>query len=80
MEMGKHDKGTPINESLERHYQERIAELEAKLEAVNAENKRLDMELERKDIQLGVAQGKAETFSKALAEMTAKYVMIGGEM
>ncbi len=80
MEMGKHDKGTPINESLEKHYQDRIAELEAKLEAANAENKRLDMELERRDIRIEVLEGKAEAFSKALSEMTAKYIMLGGEI
>lgn len=80
MEMGKHDKGTPINESLEKHYQDRIAELEAKLEAANAENKRLDMELERRDIRIDVLNKKVDAFRTSTAEMTAKYIMLGGEI
>ena len=80
MEMGKHDKGTPINESLEKHYQDRIAELEAKLEAANAENKRLDMELERRDIRIDVLNKKVDAFRTSTAEMIAKYIMLGGEI
>lgn len=78
--MGKHDMGSPINETLEKHYQDRIAELQAKLEAANEENKRLDMELERKDFRIEVLNKKVDAFRTSTAEMTAKYIMLGGEL
>lgn len=57
--MGKHDIGTPINESLERHYQEekkrleaRIAELENELNEAKVENERLKFRLRLKNIEI----------------------------
>lgn len=73
------DEPTPINESLERHYQDRIKELENKLEEAKAENNRLDMELERMDIRIKVLNKKVDAFRTSTAEITAKYIMLGGE-
>lgn len=57
--MGKHDLGTPINESLERHYQEekkrleaRIAELENELNEAKVANERLKFRLRLKNIEI----------------------------
>ena len=65
--MGKHDLGTPINESLEKHYQEekkrleaRIAELENELNEAKAANERLKFRLRLKNIEI-------ESLVKAMA-------------
>lgn len=57
--MGKHDLGTPINESLERHYQDekkrleaRIAELENELNEAKVANERLKFRLRLKNIEI----------------------------
>lgn len=57
--MGKHDLGTPINESLEKHYQEekkrleaRIAELENELNEAKVANERLKFRLRLKNIEI----------------------------
>lgn len=57
--MGKHDIGTPINESLEKHYQEekkrleaRIAELENELNEAKVANERLKFRLRLKNIEI----------------------------
>lgn len=57
--MGKHDLGTPINESLEKHYQDekkrleaRIAELENELNEAKVENERLKFRLRLKNIEI----------------------------
>lgn len=57
--MGKHDIGTPINESLEKHYQDekkrleaRIAELENELNEAKVANERLKFRLRLKNIEI----------------------------
>ena len=57
--MGKHDFGTPINESLEKHYQDekkrleaRIAELENELNEAKVANERLKFRLRLKNIEI----------------------------
>ena len=66
--MGKHDIGTPINESLEKHYQEekkrleaRIAELENELNEAKLEIKRLEFRNRLKDMNV-------ESLLKSMAE------------
>ena len=57
--MGKHDLGTPINESLERHYQDekkrleaKIAELENELNEAKVENEKLKFRIRLKNIEI----------------------------
>ena len=57
--MGKHDLGTPINESLEKHYQDekkrleaRIAELENELNEAKVANEKLKSRLRLKNIEI----------------------------
>lgn len=57
--MGKHDLGTPINESLEKHYQDekkrleaKIAELENELNEAKVANERLRFRLRLKNIEI----------------------------
>ena len=66
--MGKHDIGTPINESLEKHYQDekkrleaRIAELENELNEAKLEIKRLEFRNRLKDMNV-------ESLLKSMAE------------
>lgn len=56
---GKHDKGTPINESLERHYQDekkrletRISELENELNETKHAVENLKFRIRLKDIEI----------------------------
>lgn len=65
--MGKHDLGTPINESLERHYQDekkrleaKIAELENELNEAKVANERLKLRIRLKNIEI-------ESLVKAMA-------------
>lgn len=75
--VGKHDIGTPINEALEKHYQDRIKELEHRLNKAMDLLKDAEMQIDRKQIELDIAKAKSEEFSKALAEMTVKAAMGG---
>ena len=75
--MDKHAMKGPINETLEKHYQSRIKELEEKLEEAKSIALDLEMQLDRKIIEVDVANAKAEEFSKALAEVTTKAVLGG---
>ena len=51
--------------------------LEAQLELSTEKLKTAMTELEKRDLRIQVLEAKAETFSKALAEMTVKAVMGG---
>lgn len=75
--MSKHEKAAPLPEALELHYKERIKRLEAQLELSTEKLKTAMAELEKRDLRIQVLEAKAETFSKALAEMTVKAVMGG---
>lgn len=67
MEAGKHDIGTPINESLEKHYQDekrrlgqRISELDTELNEKNVEIEKLKFKIKLKNIEI-------ESLVKAMA-------------
>ena len=77
--MGKHDampEGN-INETLERHYQKRIEELEAIIIEKDKALKDASMALERFDIRLQEKETYIEELRSALVEMTVKATMGG---
>ena len=66
--MGKHDIGTPINEGLERHYQDEKKRLEKKVEDLKAELNEKKREVEKLNFSLKLKDVEIESLVKALAE------------
>ena len=66
--MGKHDIGTPINETLEKHYQEQIKTLNAKLDAHREAANGMRREIEKLEFRLKLKDVEIESLVKALAE------------
>ena len=68
--MGKHDMGTPINESLERHYQEQIKLLENKLSEAKNLLGDAKADLEKMSFRMKEKDAYIEELRKALVEQT----------
>ena len=66
--MGKHDIGTPINETLEKHYQEQIKALKAKVSEREQVIHDQLLEIERLEFRLKLKDVEIESLVKALAE------------
>ena len=66
--MGKHDIGTPINESLERHYQEEKKRLEAKVKELEMMLNEKNLEIERLNFKIKLKDVEIESLVKSLAE------------
>lgn len=66
--MGKHDIGTPINESLERHYQEEIKRLNNRIKSLEALVDEGQIEAEKLRFRLRLKDVEIESLVKALAE------------
>lgn len=68
--MGKHDMAEPMNEALERHYKDRIKELEIKLskmqDALSDANAMIDM----LRFHIKTDDEKVQALEKSLVEMT----------
>lgn len=62
--MGKHDLGTPINESLERHYQEEKKRLEAKVASLEEELNEAKLTIERYKTRVRLKNVQIETLAK----------------
>lgn len=69
--MGKHDIGTPINETLEKHYQETIKTLNKKLDLASDTAREMAAEIEKLKFRLKLKDIEIESLVKAMA---------GGEM
>lgn len=66
--MGKHDMGTPINETLEKHYQETIKTLNEKLDTSRDTVDGLRREIERLKTLLGMKNAQIEVLLEKLVE------------
>lgn len=66
--MGKHDMGTPINETLEKHYQETIKTLNEKLDTSRDVIDGLRREIERLKTLLGMKNAQIEVLLEKLVE------------
>lgn len=66
--MGKHDMGTPINETLEKHYQETIKTLNEKLDTSRDTIDGLRREIERLKTLLGMKNAQIEVLLEKLVE------------
>lgn len=69
--MGKHDIGTPINETLEKHYQDEKKRLETKIRELNAELYEARLQVEKLNFKIRLKDIEIESLVKAMA---------GGEM
>lgn len=69
--MGKHDIGTPINETLEKHYQDEKKRLETKIRELNAELNEARLQVEKLNFKIRLKDIEIESLVKAMA---------GGEM
>lgn len=61
------DEPTPINESLERHYKEEKARLEAKVESLETELNEKQLQIERLHFKLKLKDVEIESLVKAMA-------------
>ena len=61
------DEPTPINESLERHYKEEKARLEAKVESLETELNEKQLQIERLHFKLRLKDIEIESLVKAMA-------------
>lgn len=70
--MGKHDITTaePMNEALERHYKERIKDLESKLRRAQADLKDADSKINQLRFHIKTDEKKIEELRSSLVEMT----------
>ena len=66
--MGKHDIGTPINESLEKHYQDEKKRLEAKVSEREQTINELMAEIERLKCALEMKSAQVEVLLEKLVE------------
>ena len=66
--MGKHDIGTPINESLEKHYQEQIKALKAKVSEREELIHEQALEIERLNFALETKKAQIEVLLDKLVE------------
>ena len=67
--MGKHDIGTPINETLEKHYQEQIKALKAKVSEREELIHEQALEIERLKFALETKKAQIEVLLEKLVEM-----------
>ena len=66
--MGKHDIGTPINETLEKHYQEQIKALKAKVSEREELIHEQALEIERLKFALETKKAQIEVLLDKLVE------------
>lgn len=66
--MGKHDIGTPINESLEKHYQDEKKRLEAKVSEREQVIHKQALEIERLKFALETKKAQVEVLLEKLVE------------
>ena len=66
--MAKHDMGTPIKESLERHYQDEIKRLNTKINSLQAAVNELMLERERLNTVLEMKGKQIEVLLEKLVE------------
>ena len=66
--MGKHDIGTPINEALEKHYQDEKKRLEAQIRDLRAELNEAMLKIERLSLRIELKDVEIESLVKSLAE------------
>ena len=66
--MGKHDIGTPINEALEKHYQDEKKRLEAQIRDLKAELNEAMLKIERLSLRIDLKDVEIESLVKSLAE------------
>ena len=69
--MGKHDIGAPINESLEKHYQDEKKRLEKQIMDLKAELNEAMLKIEKLNFKIRLKDVEIESLVKAMA---------GGEM
>lgn len=69
--MGKHDIGTPINEALEKHYQDEKKRLEKQIMDLRAELNEARLRIEKLNFKIRLKDVEIESLVKAMA---------GGEM
>lgn len=68
--MGKHDMAEPMNQALERHYKDRIDELEIKLRKTQDELSFAKAMIEQLRFQIKTDDEKVQALEKSLVEMT----------
>lgn len=66
--IGKHDRGTPINEALEKHYQDEKKRLEAKVSEREQTINELMAEIERLKCALEMKSAQIEVLLEKLVE------------
>ena len=66
--MGKHDIGTPINESLEKHYQDEKKRLEAKIAVLENELNEANHTINKLKFRIELKDVEIESLVKSLAE------------
>lgn len=66
--MGKHDMGTPINETLERHYQEEKKRLEAKVAELEKELNEARLEIEKLYARVKIKEKQIDVLLDKLVE------------
>lgn len=66
--MGKHDIGTPINEALEKHYQDEKKRLEKQIMDLKAELNEARLRIERLSLRIDLKDVEIESLVKSLAE------------
>ena len=66
--MGKHDIGTPINEALEKHYQDEKKRLEKQIMDLKAELNEAMLKIERLSLRIDLKDVEIESLVKSLAE------------
>lgn len=67
MEKGKHDIGTPINESLEKHYQDEKRRLLTSIETLKTELNEKNIEIEKLKFKIKLKNIEIESLVKAMA-------------
>ncbi len=68
--MGKHDMAEPMNQALERHYKDRIKELEMKLSKAQADLNEANATADRLRFNIETDRQKIDELEDSLIEMT----------
>ena len=68
--MGKHDMAEPMNQALERHYKDRIKELEMKLSKAQADLNDANATADRLRFNIETDRQKIDELEDSLIEMT----------
>ena len=68
--MGKHDMAEPMNQALERHYKDRIKELEMKLSKAQADLNDANTTADRLRFNIETDRQKIDELEDSLIEMT----------